>query len=242
MTTITSQEITIGNDGVKAYVAMPTAQGCYPTIVVLQEIFGVNDHIKAVTDRLAHLGYIAIAPHIYHRQQPDFAVGYTEPEVVLGRKYKVATKAEELIKDIKDAIAYTQTLSKVKPKAIGAIGFCFGGHVAYLAACKLPEIQVTASFYGAGIVNLCPGENFPTVDLTSQITGKMYCFFGQEDNLIPLEEVEQIKRSLKDQTIDHQVIIYPNVGHGFFCDRRDSYNQSAADQAWLKTQELFSTL
>jgi carboxymethylenebutenolidase len=242
MATITSQEITIGNDGVKAYVAMPIDQGSYPTIVVLQEIFGVNGHIQDVTDRIATLGYIAIAPHLYHRQQQDFAVGYGEEEVTLGRKYKVATQAQELLQDIGDAIAYTQTLPKAKPKAIGAIGFCFGGHVAYLAACKLPEIQATASFYGAGIVNLCPGKNFPTVDLTSQITGKIYCFFGQEDNLIPLEEVEQIKRSLKDHAIDHEVMIYPNVGHGFFCDRRGSYDQSAAEQAWIKTQELFSTL
>ena len=227
------------NLAIDAYLAMPTKSGTYPGVVVIQEIFGVNQHIRDVTERLASSGYVAIAPAIYQRQAPGFEVGYTEAEVKQGRKYKVQTQAHELISDIQACIDYLYGLSQVKRSGVGTIGFCFGGHVVYLAA-TLERVVATASFYGAQIATWCPGESEPTIARTKNITGKIYTFFGLEDPLIPQEQTDQIEAKLKKHHVPHQVFRYPGATHGFMCDRRDSYNADVAKDAWQKVLDLFS--
>ncbi len=224
-----------------AYLAQPQEPGTYPGIIVVQEIFGVNEHIKDVTERIAREGYIAIAPAIYQRQAPGFSVGYTPEEVTLGRKYKVATKATELLADIQATTSYLTLLPSSKSGGVGTVGFCFGGHVVYLAA-TLPEVTATASFYGAQIVNWCPGEDTPTIHRTQEITGTIYCFFGTEDPLIPNEQTHQIEAALQQQKVTHQVYRYEGASHGFFCDRRDSYEPKAAEDSWRKMLDLFSRI
>jgi len=184
---------------VDCHLAQPTAEGTYPGVIVIQEVFGVNDHIKEVTQRFAKEGYIAIAPAIYQRQAPGFAVGYSSEELELGRKYKENTKASELLNDIQAAIDYLQSLPQCQGNGFGCIGFCFGAHVAYLAA-TLPDIQATASFYGAGIATQSPGGGEPTLTRTKDIKGTIYAFFGKEDPLIPLDQVDQIEAELKNGT------------------------------------------
>ena len=122
--------------------------------------------------------------------------------------------------------------------AIGSIGFCFGGHVVYLAA-TLPDIKVTASFYGGGIPNSTPGGGEPTITRTPEIKGPIYAFFGLEDKGIPLEQTEQIEAELKKHHIPHGIFRYPGAEHGFFCNHRASYNAEAAADAWKNVQELF---
>jgi len=223
---------------IDAYLAQPLGAGPFPAVVVVQEIFGVNKHIREVTEKIAKEGYVAIAPSIYQRQAPGFEVGYTEEDIILGRKYKEKTKASELLKDIQATINYLKKLSTVKSDKFGCIGFCFGGHVTYLAA-TLPEIQATSSFYGGGITTGTPGGGKPTITLTAKISGKIYCFFGTEDPLIPIEQVDQIEVELQKHQIKHQVFRYP-ASHGFFCDHRSSYNAQAAFDAWVKTKQLFA--
>jgi len=240
---ILTESVQIPNQdlAIDAYLTTPQEQEQkkYPGIVVIQEIFGVNDHIKDVTERLAQQGYVAIAPAIYQRQAPGFAVGYTEAEVAKGREYKTATKTTELLEDIQATINYLYQLPQVKKTGVGTIGFCFGGHVVYLAA-TLNDVVATASFYGAQIATWAPGESEPTITRTKDIQGKIYTFFGENDSLIPNEQVDQIEAELLQQQIKHQIFRYKDAGHGFFCDRRDSYNQDAADDAWQNTLELFS--
>lgn len=223
---------------IPAYLAHPTeSQGC-PVVVVIQEVFGVNAHIREVTDRIAREGYIAIAPHIYHRQAPGFEVGYGEADLELGRKYKNGTQADELLSDIHGAIEYVQEQFESVPSAVGCIGFCFGGHVAYLAA-TLPTIQATASFYGAGIGQFTPGGEEPTLNRTSEIQGTVYAFFGLQDPLITREEMNQIEAALTESKVDYRIYRYPNATHGFFCDRRESYDAEAAQDAWTHVNSLF---
>ncbi len=132
-------------------------------------------------------------------------------------------------------------MPQVKKTGVGAIGFCFGGHVTYLTA-TLADIKTTASFYGAGIANWYPGEEgLATIDFTKDIKGKINCFFGLEDASIPDEQVKEIETQLKKYDIDHQVFRYANAGHGFFCDRRGSYNQVSAEDSWRKVLDLFKT-
>lgn len=231
--------ISSGGISIPAYLAHPAAADGLPVVVVIQEIFGVNEHIRDVTERIAREGYIAIAPHIYHRQAPGFEVGYGEADLALGRKYKNGTQADELLSDIQGAMTYCRTNFSGVPPKVGCIGFCFGGHVAYLAA-TLPAVGATASYYGAGICKFTPGGDEPTLNRTPEIQGTIDCFFGLQDPLISLTEIEDIEKALSTNNIVHRIYRYPNAGHGFFCDRRDSYDSASAADAWNHTKTLFN--
>lgn len=205
-------------------------------VVVLQEIFGVNAHIRDVTERFAQAGYSAIAPALYQRQVPDFETGYSPDDIEIGRRYKVRTQADELLQDVQAAVDYLKQQGMQK---IGCVGFCFGGHVAYLAA-TLPDMAATASFYGAGIATWCPGDVGTTLARTPEISGELYGFFGKEDASIPAMEVDQIEAALQLNGVPHQLFRYSGAGHGFFCDRRDSYRPEAAADAWERVLTLFA--
>lgn len=227
-----------GDLQIDAYLAEPEGAGPFAGIIVVQEIFGVNSHIRDVTERLAREGYVTIAPAIFQRTAPGFEAGYTEEATVLGRQYKEMTQAEELLLDIQAAINFLKAKPNVKTDKFGAIGFCFGGHVVYLAA-TLPDITATASFYGAGIATLMPGGGPPTITRTAQIKGTVYAFFGTQDPLIPNEQADQIEAELEKHDISHKVFRYP-ASHGFFCDQRADYNPDAAKDAWKQVKELFA--
>lgn len=235
---ITSRvKVAHGDLQIAAYLAQPVGDGPFPGVVVFQEIFGVNEHIRDVTERIAKQGYVAIAPAIYQRTAPDFETGYTEKDLELGRYHKDLTTASQLLGDTQATINYLKTLP-VTTDSFGCIGFCFGGHVAYLAA-TLPEMKATASFYGAGIATMTPGGGEPTIARTSEIDGTIYLFFGNQDPLIPNEQGDQIEAELQKQQISHRVFRYDGTDHGFFCDRRASYNPTAAADAWNQVLKLF---
>ncbi len=234
----TQVKVPNGDLQIDAYLAEPANQGKFPAIIVIQEIFGVNIHIREVAEKLAKEGYVAIAPTLFQRTAPGFEGGYSPEDVQKGRAYKEQTTADEILSDIKAAIAYLRTLPNVQGDALGSIGFCFGGHVVYLAA-TLPDIKVTASFYGGGIPNSTPGGGEPTITRTPEIKGPIYAFFGLEDKGIPLEQTEQIETELKKHQITHAVFRYPGAEHGFFCNHRASYNPEAAADAWKHVLELF---
>ena len=236
---IFTKNITIPNGDLQiaAYLAQPAAEGQFPAVIVIQEIFGVNSHIREVTERIAKEGYVAIAPAIYQRQAPGFETGYTPEDITIGRKYKEQTTASELLGDIQATIDYLKTLQFVKQPSFGCIGFCFGGHVAYLAA-TLPEIKATASFYGAGIATQTPGGGAPTIDRTAEIKGTLYGFYGIQDPSIPSEQVDQIAIELEKHSIPHLIFRY-NADHGFFCDHRGSYDATAAAESWVQVKQLF---
>jgi carboxymethylenebutenolidase len=234
-----SVKIPHGDLKINAYLAQPATVSAIPAVIVVQEIFGVNNHIREVTERLAKEGYVAIAPALFQRIAPGFEAGYTPEDIQLARQYKDQTNAEELLSDIQATITYLKSLPNVKKDAIGSIGFCFGGHVVYLAG-VLPDIKAIASFYGGGIATSTPGGGAPTISRTREIQGTIYAFFGNQDVAIPQEQTEQIETELKKHNIPHRVFRY-DAGHGFFCDRRSSYHPEAAADAWKHVLELFQT-
>lgn len=235
---IRTENVVVGNGDLQiaAYLAAPVGEGPFPSVVVLQEIFGVNVHIRDVTERIAKEGYVAIAPALFQRQAPGFETGYNPEDIEIGRNYAMQTTSEQLLGDIQATIDYLKTLHYAKP-VFGCIGFCFGGHVAYLAA-TLPDIKATASFYGAGVATRTFGGGEPTVTRTADIKGTLYALFGTEDQSIPLEQVDQIEAELKKHQVPHRIFRY-QAEHGFFCDRRASYNETAASDAWKQVKELF---
>jgi carboxymethylenebutenolidase len=236
---IRTASVQVPNAGllIAAHLAEPVADGPFPAVIVFPEIFGVNAHIREVTERIAYEGYVAIAPAIYQRTAPGLAIGYTDADVALGRYHKDQTTATQLLSDTQATIAYLNALPQVKRSAIGCIGFCFGGHVAYLAA-TLPTIKATASFYGAGIATFTPGGGAPTLTRTPEIQGRLYAFVGTQDPLIPNDQIDQVEQALQTHQIPHQVFRYP-TGHGFFCDHRNDYNPDAAADAWGHVKDLF---
>lgn len=240
-TTLHQQWITLPADGgeMEAYVARPEHGGPWPAVIVFMEIFGVNSHIRDVTNRIAAEGYVAIAPNYYHRTTSNLELGYTDADVEKGRKHKERTTRKGLLIDIRTVIQWLRKSKNVSsPDRMGCVGFCFGGHVAYIAA-GFDEIVATVSFYGGGIATSSPGGGAPTISHTEEIKGEILCLFGEEDPLIPHAETVMIENTLKENNIRHEVVRYANVGHGFFCNQRADFDAAAADDAWNRMKELF---
>jgi carboxymethylenebutenolidase len=215
------------------YVAQPKGGGSYPGVVVIQEAFGVNSHIKNVTERIAAEGYVAIAPDIFHREA-ERIIPYSEmPKAIATLQRVVDGKA---MTDVGAAIAHLKSQSNVKAGSLGVIGYCMGGRLTYLtAAHHANDIKAAVPYYGGGI----PMGNPSPLSRTGEIKCPMYLFFGAKDQLIPMDHVNQIKAELTAKKIAFQMEVYPEAGHGFFCDERGSYHEASAKDAWDKTKSFF---
>ena len=217
-----------------SYVAQPKDGGTYSGIVVIQEAFGVNSHIKKVTERIAAEGYVAIAPDMFHRESERLIPYSDMPKAIATMQRVVDSKAMD---DVGAAMAHLKSQSNVKAGSIGVIGFCMGGRLTYLAAAHhANDIKAAVPYYPGG---LTMGNPSP-LSRTGEIKCPMYLFFGAKDQLIPLDQVNQIKTELTSKKVAFQMEIYPDPGHGFFCDERGSYHEKSAQDAWTKTKAFFA--
>ena len=204
-----------------------------PALVIAQEAFGVNSHIKAVCRRFAEEGYVAVAPDLYHRSGAMLTYAYDDPR--RRESFSELTNGG-ITADIEGALAYLKTLAEADAGRIGIVGFCVGGFVAFLAACRT-DVATAVCFYGGGIVNSREGLKLePVLREADAIKVPVLCLFGENDTSIPPTEVKAIRIALARQPREHQVIVYPNAGHGFFCDERDAYDRNAAEDAWQRTR------
>jgi carboxymethylenebutenolidase len=220
------------------YLAHPKGGGPRPAVLVYMEIFGINSHIRAVTERVAREGYVALAPDYFHRTGPGVEFGYDDAGMAKGMQLLSALHASEMISDAQASIAWLRQRKDVTGK-VGAMGFCIGGHMTYLTACET-DVAAAASFYGGGIAGAKgPGGGPSTLSRTGQIRGRIVCLFGEKDGLIPPDQVKAIRDALAKNRIDHEVVVYPGADHGFFCDQRATYQKAAADDAWRRVKELF---
>jgi carboxymethylenebutenolidase len=208
----------VASDGFKlgAYRADPNA-AAKGGIVVIQEIFGVNHHIRAVCDRLAAAGYAAVAPALFDRQQPNFECGYSPDEIAAARKFVANPDWAAMGRDAQAAI---DDLKKEGPVAI--IGFCMGGTIAFLGAARFDGLAAAIGYYGGQIVK--------NVDLQPKVPTQLH--FGEKDASIPMTDVEMIKQK---RGSDCEIYVYPDAQHGFHCDERGSYNAAAATLAWQRS-------
>jgi len=221
------------------YLARPQGAGPYPAVLVYMEIFGVNPHIRDVTERVAREGHVALAPDYFHRTGPGVEYGYDDAGMARGMQLLGALRADEMIADAKAAIGWLRARKDVRGDRIGAMGFCIGGHMTYLTACET-DVRAAASFYGGGIAAPAgPGGAASTLARTGKIRGKIACYFGGKDGFIPQSQVEAIRTALTKQGVRHDVVVYPDADHGFFCDQRASYQKAAADDAWKRVKQLF---
>ena len=229
-----------GPDGPMATVVYKPADGQrYPAIVVIEEIFGVNANIQDIARRFAAEGYVAAAPDLFHRAGRLLTVAYTDfPGTA---KLREGLTDDHLVGDLSAVVAYLQSNDSVSRSEVGITGYCFGGRVSYLAACRVPGIGAAAVYYGGGIVPRegQPVVGTPLIDQTDQITAAVIGFFGGQDRGIPVEAVDRIRDTLKAKGKTADIHFYPEAAHGFFCDDRESYNKEAADDAWGKTLTFF---
>jgi carboxymethylenebutenolidase len=189
-------------------------------VVVLQEIFGINAHIRDVCDRFAEDGYAAIAPALYDRSsQQNVELGYEKNDVTLGRKLREEFSWDDTILDVHAAEA---ALSSDGLK-VGTVGYCWGGSISYLAATRL-DIAGAVVYYG--------GQIMPYLDETERCPLLMH--FGASDPSIPMSDVDAIRKAHPDADVH----VY-DAGHGFNCDRRGAYDEAAAALAKTRTMEFF---
>lgn len=233
-------EIPVAGSAMSGYLARPADGGPHPAVLVWMEIFGINAHIRDVTERVAREGYVALAPDFFHRTHAGLDLGYSDEDMQKGFEPYGQLQADQMVADARAAIAWLRGRNDVRGDRLGAMGFCVGGHMTYLCACET-DVAAAASFYGGGIA---APEGFggaeSTLARTPKIRGRILCLFGENDEYIPLEEVEAIRSALEKAEIRHEVEVYPGVGHGFFCDQRDSYDEKSAADAWAKTRALFA--
>jgi carboxymethylenebutenolidase len=190
-------------------------------IVVIQEIFGVNHHIRAVCDRFAGEGYVAVAPALFDRSQPNFECGYTPDEIANARKFIANPDWDAMLRDTDAAI---KEIKSVGPLAI--VGFCMGGTIAFLSATRLSGLSAAVCYYGGRIVAFA--------DEKPKCPTQMH--FGEQDQSIPMTDVETIKKNRPDC----EIYVYKDAGHGFHCDERGSFHKGSADVAWGRTQEFLA--
>lgn len=190
-------------------------------VVVIQEIFGVNHHIRSVCDRLAKEGYVAIAPSIFDRSQPNFQSGYSPDEIANARKFIASPDWAAMLRDTQAAI---DAVKGVGP--VGVIGFCLGGSIAYVAAARLSGLSAAIGYYGGAIVRF--------VDEKPRVPTQLH--FGEKDAGIPLSDVDTIKAKRPEV----EIFTYPGAQHGFHCDERASYDRASADIAWPRSMAFFA--
>jgi len=239
---IATERVRIPVDGASmpGYLARPAARGPHPAVIVWMEIFGINSHIRDVTERVAREGYVALAPNFFHRTAPDIEVGYDEAGMAAGLAELHKLRADQQIADARAALAFLRARPDVRGDRIGTTGFCIGGHMAYLTAAET-DVAAAASFYGGGIAaDEGPFGGPSPVQRTAKIRGRILCLFGAKDLLIPPAQVETVRKALADAGTRGEVVVYPDADHGFFCDQRATYHEQSAKDAWERVRRLFA--
>lgn len=190
-------------------------------VVVIQEIFGVNDHIRKVTDGYAAEGYVAIAPALFDRLKPNFEVGYSEADIAVGRDMKGKADTGAALRDIAAARDAIKDAGK-----LGVVGYCWGGYLAWLAATRLDGFAASSSYYGGGIGSVA--EEKPRCPVIMH--------FGDKDHAIPLTEVDKVRAAQQGRPVE--IYVY-SAGHGFNCDQRGSHHAGSAKLARDRTLDFF---
>jgi len=208
---------------VPAYLAQPQGEPI-GALIVVQEIFGVNAHIRAVADGYAAAGYQVLAPATFQRVQPGVELGYTEPDVASGIALKAraeALPAPGVLQDLAAAVAYLAPLGRV-----GMVGYCWGGLLTWRSACLLDGLSAAVPYYGGGITT--------TAELARTPRCPVLAHFGQSDSSIPMAGVDAFRAA--QPGVDVRVYA---AGHGFNCDHRAAYEPTAAAQARAATLQFF---
>jgi carboxymethylenebutenolidase len=229
---VTAETVTVETAGgpMAIYDARPESA---PTagVIVIQEAFGLNDHIEDVTRRFADAGYRAVAPNLFHRTTDD-AIPYGDLTKIA--PHMQALSADALLVDVDALIGYLEQAAGFSAAQVGIVGFCMGGSVTLFAAARR-RLGAAVSFYGGGVAEGRFGMP-PLVEVAPELATPWLGLYGGQDQGIPLEQADALRAAAKQSSVPTDLVLYPEAGHGFHCDQRpDNYDAQAAADAWAKT-------
>ncbi len=243
------QEVTLPPRGgeeppLECWLSLPPTGPARAGVLVLPEIFGINPWVRSVAGRLALEGYAALVVPLFSRTAPGLVLGYDADAVREGRAHKERTTAPQLLADLSRAADWLVEAVPGLPAGLGCVGFCFGGHVAMLAA-SLAPVRASCDVYGAGVVTGRPGGGAPTLDGVATSPARLLCLCGSEDPLIPPAEVTAIASALtaanahRPPSDAHRLLTLP-AAHGFLCEARDDFRPEAAAAGWQALLAFFA--
>jgi len=234
METIRTENITLrvaDGTSMNAFVATPAEGAKAPGLLVFQEAFGVNAHIRDVTERFAKQGYVAIAPELFHRTAPGFDGAYSNFPAC--QPHMQALTADGMIADARAAFDWLQTNPRVLANATSCVGFCMGGRASFLANSALP-LKAAISFYGGGLVPAL-------LPRAAQQHAPILFFWGALDAHIPKDHVRAVIDAMQEAQKTYVSVEFSDANHAFFCDARPAYKESAAKQAWEMALKFLAT-
>ncbi|GAC1331948.1 MAG: dienelactone hydrolase family protein [Beijerinckiaceae bacterium] len=237
---LTAGEVKVPSSGVDlpAYRAMPDKGGPFPTVLVIQEVFGVHEHIKDVCRRLAKLGYFAIAPELYARQGDPSK--YTDTQKLISEVVNKVPDAQ-VTGDLDATLTYAKSTGKADTSRAAAIGFCWGGRQVWMYAAHNPSLKAAAAFYGPLVAQ--PSELKPKnpTDIAGSLQVPVLGLYGGKDPSITAEHVTAMREALKPSPSNSEIIVYRDSPHAFHADYRPSYRKEDAQDAWAKSIAWFKS-
>ncbi|HXI91571.1 MAG TPA: dienelactone hydrolase family protein [Blastocatellia bacterium] len=229
-------KIPVADGEIPAYRAMPEKGKSFPVVLVVQEIFGVHEHIKDMCRRFAKLGHVAIAPELYSRQG-DVSKITNINEIIS----KVVAKVPDaqVMSDLDAAVVWARKSAKGDANKLAITGFCWGGRIVWLYAAHNPQLKAGVAWYGRLVGS--PDELHPThpVDIAAQLKAPVLGLYGGKDTGIPQDTIEKMRAAIKAASGKSEIVVYPNAGHGFNADYRPGYDKDAAQDGFRRLQDWF---
>jgi carboxymethylenebutenolidase len=223
---------------VPAYRAMPEKGGKLPVVLVVQEIFGVHEHIKDVCRRLAKLGYFAISVELYHRQGD--VTKLTDNQEIFAKVVNHVPDSQ-VMSDLDAAVVHAESTGKVDTTRLGVTGFCWGGRITWTYCVHNPKVKAGVAWYGRLVApGKAPLQPAYPADLAPVLKVPVLGLYGGQDASIPLDHVEQMRAALKGagNTVS-EIVVYPEAPHAFYADYRPNYRKEAAEDGWKRMQAWF---
>ena len=229
-------KIPVSDGQIPAYRAMPEKGSSFPVVLVVQEIFGVHEHIKDMCRRFAKLGYVAVAPELYARQG-DVSKITNINEIISTVVSKVPDA--QVMSDLDATAAWAKKSSKGDVNKLGITGFCWGGRIVWLYAAHSPQLKAGVAWYGRLVG--APDQLHPThpVDIAAKLRAPVLGLYGGKDTGIPQDTVEKMREAVKAAGGKSEIVVYPEAGHGFNADYRPGYDNNAAQDGFRRLQEWF---
>ncbi len=226
--------VPVGGGMMPVYYAMPASGGPFPTVLVVQEIFGVHEHIKDVCRRLAKLGYMAIAPELYFRQGDPTKL----PDVPTVLKDIVSKVPDaQVMADFDATVAWAIASGRANGDRLAITGFCWGGRIAWLYAAHQPRVKAAVAWYGRLTGDYGAMTPRHPLDVAKDIKAPVLGLYGGADQGIPVSSVEDMKAALESAKVPTEFVIYPDTPHAFYADYRPSYREGPARDGWKRLQE-----
>ena len=227
-------KIPVADGEIPAYRAMPAKGKSFPTVLVVQEIFGVHEHIKDLCRRFANAGHFAVAPELYARQG-DVSKLTDFNEI---RKIVAKVPDAQVMSDLDATVAYAKK-SGADSSKLGITGFCWGGRIVWLYSAHNPNLKAGVAWYGRLVGPASELNPKHPVDVAAQLKAPVLGLYGGKDQGIPQDTVEKMRAAIKEANGKSEIVVYPDAGHGFNADYRPGYDKEAAQDGWRRLQEWF---